>query len=181
MRFQSVVALGLFSSVMATPIPAEQTKFDLPTVQSTFNDIQAGIDKMVAGTKAFDGSNKEAIAGLLADSGVVLAAISSGADKVKASPAMTITDAVSILGPVSTLSSKVDEIVQALAAQKDKFVSLSINGVVLDELKKQRAAAEILVKNILANLPLPSLLGIVAGPIAKQVTDKLDAGIKNFS
>jgi uncharacterized membrane protein YeaQ/YmgE (transglycosylase-associated protein family) len=177
MRF-SVVALGLIGAVAAAPL--EQTKFDLPAVQNTFNDIQAGIDKMVADVKAFTG-DKAAINPIVADSEAILTIIREGADKVAKSPAMGLMDAISVLGPVSTLSAKVDEIVMALAEKKEKITGAGAAGLVADNLRKQKNEADGLVKSILANLPMPGLLGIVAGPIAKQITDKLDAGAKAWS
>ena len=41
-------------------------------------------------------------------------------------------------------------------------------------------AADKLAKAITGNLPLPSLIGPIAAPIAKQFTDKLEGGLKAF-
>ncbi len=58
---------------------------------------------------------------------------------------------------------------------------LSIGSVVLDQLKAQHVSAEALSEAVLVNPPLPSLLGVIGGPVANQITDKLDNGIKQCS
>jgi Hydrophobic surface binding protein A len=177
MRFQAAVALGLFTAAFAAPI--ENTKFDLPAITSTFNNIQGGIDKMVGDVKNYKGT--ESMPAMLASSQGILDALKEGTAAIAKSPALGLMDAIGILGPVGTLSSKVDEIILALAEKKEILKGLGVSSVVKDELVKQKAGADDLVKAITNNLPMPALLGIVAGPIAKQITDKLEGGIKQWS
>jgi hypothetical protein len=176
MRFQSVLALGLFSSVMAVPI--DNAKMDLPSVQATFEAIQNGIDKLITDVRAYTGGPHTAF---VADADAILSAIKAGTEKVAKSPAMGITDAIAILAPVGVLSSKIEEVVGVLATQKEVLNKGGAGPLILDSLKKQKSSADGLVAAILNNLPLPQVLGIIAGPIAKTVTDKLEVGIKQWS
>jgi Hydrophobic surface binding protein A len=177
MRFQSVVALGFFSSALAAPLQA--ATLDLPTITQTFQDIQTGIDKLIADVKGFAGPASAGV--IAADSAAIQGVVVDGTSKVQKSPALGLMDAISVLGPVSTLSSKVDEVIIALAEKKDAMRAAGTGPLVRDELTKLKAKADDLVKVILASLPIPALLGIVAGPIAKQITDKLEAGVKQWS
>lgn len=183
MQFKSLFTLGLASVAVAAPAMTAaqkaQSAQDLATVQAVFNDVQAGIDVMVQAVKTYTGE-PAALASIQSGSDNLMKIINDGAKKVAASTAMGLADAIGVLGPVSTLGSKVDEIVLALAEKKETFTKLSLQQVVIDDLKAQKGAADELVKAILANLPMPGLLGIIAGPIAKGITDKIDNGIKQW-
>jgi len=168
-------------AVAAPTVAGTMAPLDLVSVTDTFNAIQAGIDKMVANVKAYTGGSAAQVAAIQSDSDNVLKIIRDGTDKVAKSPAMGIADAIGILGPVGTLSSKVDEIINALASKKEVLTKNNLASVVLKDLQDQKNAAEKLVTAILNNLPLPSLLGAIAAPIAKQITDKLDAGAKSWA
>ena len=181
MQLKTLFSLGFASMAVAAPIvEGSMNKFDLPAVTDTFNAIQSGIDKMVVDVKAFNGDPQQLVA-IQTDSDAILKTIADGTDKVAKSAAMGIMDAIGVLGPVGTLSSKVDEIINALAEKKELLTKNNLQSMVVKDLNDQKTAADALVKAILANLPLPSLLGGIAGPIAKQITDKLDAGVKTWS
>jgi len=178
----STVAL-LATAVVAKPIDTTTldvlAPLDLPTVQTVFTAVQEKIDKMVAQVKEFTGDTKQ-MEPILAASSDILAALNDGAGKISSSPAMGIADALGILGPVGTMASKVDEIVSALTVKKETFDKASVTAVVIQQLQDQRLAADKLAKAIVANLPLPGLIGPIAAPIAKQFTDKLEGGLKAF-
>jgi len=178
MRLHSALAFGLFSSALATPI--NSAKMDLPSVQATFDNIQQGIDKMISHVKIFKGE-KDVLDAIIADSNGILAAIAEGTEKVAKSPAMGITDALNILAPVQILASKVEEVVLVLASKKETIGKAQADAAILGELQKQKTGADGLVKVILANLPMPGLIGPIAGPIAKSITDKLENGIRLWS
>jgi hypothetical protein len=181
MQLKTLISLTFASMAVAVPVVASNMgKFDLPAVTETFNNIQNGIDKMAQDVRAYKGDPQQ-LAVIQSDSDALAQIIDQGTAKIKASPAMGLMDAINILGPVGTLSSKVDDIITALASNKDTFAKMNVNSVVIQDLKQQKAAADKLVTAILANLPIPGLLGIIAGPIAKQITDKLDGGIKQWS
>jgi Hydrophobic surface binding protein A len=181
MQIKTILTLGFASMALAAPaIEMHNAKFDLQSVTDTFNAIQSGIDKMVNDVKAYTGDPQQ-LKAIQDDSDAILKTINDGAAKVAASPAMGLMDAIGVLGPVGTLSSKVDEIIMALATKKETFTKMNLASLVTKDLSDQKNAADALVKAILANLPIPGLLGIIAGPIAKQITDKLDAGVKAWS
>jgi hypothetical protein len=184
MLFKTVSVVAFMVGVaVASPLDAAARNtlipFDLAAVTAAFTNIQANIDKMIELTKAFDGDT-EKMEGMMTASSDILAAINDGTAKIAASPTMGIADALGVLGPAGTMATKVDDIVAALLAKKDVFDKSSITPVVIQQLQDQRQASDKLAKAITANLPMPALLGVIAGPIAKQFTDKLEAGIKAF-
>jgi hypothetical protein len=153
---------------------------DLPTIQGVFEKIQAGIDNLVKVVNAFTETDIAASVPILDASKALLVTIADGGPAISKSPALGLLDAISVLGPVSTLSNKVDEIITALDTKKAAFEKAGLKVVVADELTKYRLAADVLVKAIIAGLPLPSLTGLIANPIAAQITDKLNKGITDF-
>jgi len=181
-RLFLLASVGTFA--LAAPVQEKPeialARRDLPTIQKVFDGISNTIDKMVAVVEKFDGAPDQIVAVQTA-SDEILKIMAEGTAQISASPAMGIMDAISILGPTSSLSVKVESVVQALANKKAVFDKLSISSVVLDQLKAQRVSAEALSKVIIANLPMPSILGLIGGPVAKQITDKLDLGIKQWS
>jgi hypothetical protein len=187
MQFKNIITLGFASLAVAAPalnaanVPLRTYSVqDLQSVTDTFNAIQAGIDKMTDSVKAYTGDPAQ-LAAIQGGSDDLAKIIDAGTAKVAASPAMGLMDAINVLGPVGTLSSKVDDIIIALATKKETFTKMNLGEVVINDLKTQKTAADGLIKAILANLPMPGLLSIIAGPIAKQITDKLENGIKQWS
>jgi Hydrophobic surface binding protein A len=178
----STVAFMVLAAV-ATPLEAVAyntlVAFDLPTVQASFNQIQASIDKMITKIKDFDGET-EKMEPMLSAATEILNGIKEGTSKIASSPTMGIMDALGMLTPVGTMASKVDEVVAALTAKKEVFDKLAITAVVVEQLQDQLKASDQMSKAIAANLPMPALLGPIAGPIGKLITDKLEAGIRAF-
>jgi hypothetical protein len=180
MQLKTLLTLGFASMTVAAPIVAGTLNtFDLPAITDTFNAIQGGIDKMVTDVKAFTGDPQQLVA-IQEDNDAILKIINDGTDKVSKSTAMGIMDALGILGPTGTLASKVDEVIAALADKKKLLSDLNLQSIVVKDLTDQRSASDNLIKAIVANLPMPSVLGMIANPIAKQITDKLDAGVKTW-
>jgi Hydrophobic surface binding protein A len=184
MYFKIVSTIALVASVaVASPIEVtvldSLTTFDLPAVQAVFNSVSASIDKMISQVKEFDGDTAK-MEPILAASTEIMNGLKEGTQKIASSPAMGIADALGILTPVGAMASKVDEIVTALSAKKDVFEKANIVSVVVQQLQDQRQAADKLAKAITNNLPLPTIIGPLAAPIAKQFTDKLESGIKAF-
>jgi hypothetical protein len=184
MLFQSFLGLGLLAMAsIAAPSGAEQAGFlapmDMPTVQSTFDKITAGINKMVASVNAFDGDAAK-LDPILADAAAIAKDVSDGARTIKGSPAMGIADVLGILGPTMSMQQKVQEIVNALNAKKAEIEKAGAVPRVVEELTKQRLAADELSASILGNLPFSSFLAPIAGPIAAGITAALDQGIVGF-
>jgi len=181
MQIKAIISFSLASMVFAAPaVVYHNVNFDLVSITDTFTAIQGGIDKMVAAVKSYTGDPAQLVP-IQNTSDDILKIIQDGTAKVASSPAMGLMDAINVLGPTGTLSSKVDEIIMALAEKKALFTENNLGDVVLKDLNDQKTASEALVKAILNNLPMPGLLGVVAGPIAKQITDKLENGIKAWT
>src|ERR1700761_9605655 len=106
MRFQSVLYLGLAASAVSAA-PSVLAPADMPTIQSSFDKIIVGIDKMVGLVNAFDG-DKSKVPIFLAASSAIEKEVSDGAAAIKKSPAMAFADVLNILGPTTLMQTKVD-------------------------------------------------------------------------
>jgi hypothetical protein len=188
MQFKNILlTLSVVTAAIAAPafntvnVPLRTYSVqDLQSVTDTFTAIQGAIDKMVEAVKGYNG-DPAALAAIQTGSDDIKKIMDEGAVKIAASPAMGLMDAINILGPTGTLSSKVDDIVIALASKKEDFIKANLGDIVINDLKGQKDSSDQLVKAILANLPMPGLLGVIAGPIAGQITTKLDNAIKAWS
>jgi len=142
MQLKTFIVIGLASLATAAPaVNAPARTFDLLAVTDTFGLIQTQIDKMVNDVKAYTG-DPSGLAAIQEDSDTLAKIIGEGTAKVKASPAMGLMDAINVLGPVGVLSSKVDEIIFALAFKRTEFEKMNLNSVVLGDLQQQKTAAD---------------------------------------
>jgi len=184
MLFHSLLYIGLTATaVSAVPLGASNSKAltqrDLPTVQAAFDKVGAAIDKLVEAVNGYDGDpNKLAV--LLESSEAISKMNSEGAEVVKTSPAMGIMDALAIISPTMVIQDKVNKVMKAFRDKKDALEKAGVKDVVVEQMIKQRHAADDLAGAILGNLPLPSLIGPIAGPIAATITDALNAGITEW-
>jgi len=178
MQFKNILVLASLGSFVAAA-PLQVVQRDLPTVQKVFDNIGAQIDKMAAIVNDFKGEPDQLVA-VQGASEEILKIMDEGTKEITGSATMGLMDAINVIGPTGVLGAKVDGVITALGGKKAEFDKLNVASVVLDQLKAQRASAELLSTAILANLPMPSVLGVIAGPIAKQITDKLDGGIKQW-
>jgi len=144
MQFKNTLILGFVAVAIAAPVfnaanvPLRNySTQDLISVTDTFTAIQNGIDKMVDAVKAYNG-DPAALASIQQFSDDLKKVIDDGTAKVAASPAMGLMDAISVLGPTGTLSSKVDDIVIALATKKEEFTKANLAEVVINDLKSQK-------------------------------------------
>jgi hypothetical protein len=178
MHLKTLALLGFAASALAAPL--EATAQDLPTIQSVFGSIKEQIEKMVTNVNAFDGTGAK-VSSIADDSKVIEGIIAQGAAKISKSKAMGLMDTISLLGDVGSMASSVESITGALSAKRADIDKASGGATVLNNLKSQRAAAKQLTDAIKKNLPMASLLGAFADPIAKQVTDVLDKAITEWS
>jgi hypothetical protein len=180
---KATLFLGLLATMAAAaPVEASAAALgavDLPTITNVLDKIQAGINTMVIKVNAFDGSAQQA-APLVADSQALITEMANGAQTIVGSN-MGIMDAIKVLAPVQQLGSKVDEVVNALVQKKSEIEKAGLASAVVDQLVQQKLASNSMVNAIINGLPLPSVTSAIAQPIAKQVTDKLDMGITQFS
>jgi Hydrophobic surface binding protein A len=177
MHLKSLILVGFAASALAAPL--ESTTQDLPTIQSVFGSIKDQIEKMVTNVNGFDGSSAKVTA-IADDSKIIEDIIATGAAKISKSKAMGLMDVISLLGDVGGMASSVETITSALTGKRADIDKASGGATVLNNLKSQRAAAKKLTDAIKKNLPMASLLGGFAEPIAKQVTDVLDKAITEW-
>ncbi|KAF2665596.1 hypothetical protein BT63DRAFT_69495 [Microthyrium microscopicum] len=171
---QAAIAAPLQQHTTTLMVPA-----DMPTIQENVDKVLSGIDKIIGDIKAYSPEKKDLTA-LLADSAAILSALADGTTKIKASPALGVADVLSILTPVGSLDTKVADVASALKDKKADFEKGGQIKDVLDQLQKQYAATIPFSKAITGSLPLPSVLGIIADPIAKGITDKLAGAVTDF-
>jgi len=181
MHFKSIPLIALMATgALSTPINnVDSAVLDLPTVTEAFTTVSGYIDKMIALVNNFTGDTTQMEPMLTANTDI-LKALEDGTAKIKASPSMGISDALSILGPVGSMVGKVDEIITALTNKKAVFDETGTSPVVVQQLQDQRQASDRMAKAISGNLPLPSLLGPISSQISKQIIDKLEVGIKAY-
>jgi len=168
-------AVAAFAATLATADVLVAA--DLTTMQETFDHLFTGMDFLVAKVVNFNPDDKAAIEGIVSDANMIERAILDGTAKMKKSQTMTLPDLLNILGPVMVMENKVGEIVDTLSTRKADLKKAGAEKQVLDALVKEKIAADGLVTAILANLPMASVVGTVARPIAAMITDRLDKGI----
>jgi len=78
------------------------------------------------------------------------------------------------------MENMISELMETLKSKKPELEKAGAAPKILEELTKDKTAVDALVIVINQNLPLPQLLGIIATPIGKLVTQKLTDGIKEW-
>jgi len=184
MLFKHVFAATLATSTLAAAAPVESlytmAPFDMKPITDAFNAIKANIDKMVGSVSSFDG-DKGKLPAIVAASKEIQNAVTTNAAKINQAPALEIMDLLSIISESNNLGTKIDEIVNALARKKAEIQKAGASKTVLEELKGQKASADEMVKVILSKLPLAAIVGPIAQPIAQGITDKIQAGINDWT
>jgi hypothetical protein len=148
----------------------------MPAVTAAFDKVSKAIDIMIAAVQAFDGDEQK-LPPILESSLAISKMNSEGAVTVKASKAMGLTDAISLIPLTQALQEKVVKVNDALIAKKDILIKAGAKDIVLDQMMAQRKAADELTIAVLGNLPLPAFIGPIAAPIADTITQALNAGI----
>jgi hypothetical protein len=183
MRFDSLVGGIAASFALVLPLQAAvvapRAPNDMIAMQQIFDKIFTAVEKTTEHVRAFTGEPAQ-LQTFVADSAAIQAILNEGTARMKKSVGMGIPDILTILGPVGVMESEVAEVVDALKRKKAEIEKISASKTVIEELTKLRVAADNLISAIIGNLPLSSVVGIVAGPIAKQITNRLDGGIKAF-
>jgi hydrophobic surface binding protein A len=184
MLFKTITSVALlvapaFTSPVETAARGIYATQDFPTLTKAFDAIIGKIDTMKGLVDAFDGDEKK-MAPMVEAADSLSKELQAQTQNLKKSPAMGIADVLTILDPVGKMQGKVEEIVSALTSKKEVFDKSNTTPVVVQQLQQQRQDANALAKAITGNLPLASIIGPIAAPIAKQFTDRLEAGIKSF-
>jgi hypothetical protein len=177
MLFKFSLIAGLVSAAFAAEAET-QASLDLQAMAASFDKIFAGIDSIVQTVNNFkDASTTQE---MVLNFAAINQALTEGAAGIKKSKSMSIPELLNIFGPVGVMQDKVSGVVSILSSKKAMLEGAGAKATVVSELQKTKQAADGLVDAIKANLPLPSLTGIVAGPIAATITDVLAKGIKEW-
>lgn len=150
----------------------------LKDITDAMQEIGLAVDKMTNSINQWNGDAASAVA-ILDNSKAVMSLLKTDTQKISASDAIGLFDAIAILGPTNTLTAKVDDVVNALSAKKTQIQAASLGPVVLQELKDQKFAANDLATAIVGKLP--SLAQAIGGPMAQQIVTKLDKAVNIFS
>jgi hypothetical protein len=172
---------SLIASLVSVAFAAEAETMraaDLQSMAASFDHIFTGIDTILGNVQKFTAPS--GLPDIVTNFAAIDKAITEGAALIKKSKGMSIPDLLNILGPVFVMQDKVAEVVQTLSSKKAVFEGAGAKDTIVSELIKTKAAADGLVSAITGNLPLPSITGLVAGPIAATITDVLAKGIKEW-
>jgi Hydrophobic surface binding protein A len=184
MHFITIISVGLLAC-FTTAAPTSfllnvlnpRATSGLPDVQAAFNKIQDSIAKMVEDINKWDGQAPSS-APIFDSAKTLLATIKASTTSISGSSSIGLMDAVNILGPVNTLSNKVDDVVTALLTKKGAFDASKMTGQVSEQLVQDQAATKELIKAILGRLP--SMTIPIAQPIADGVSQKLDKAVTAY-
>jgi len=172
-RLAACVALAIPTSA-ATLRPQ-----DMQSLAEAFDHIFTGIENMVTSLEKFNG-DPAGVATIISNNAVLRDAVTTGTKTVKASAGMAIFDVIHIGGPLFVMENMISELMETLKSKKPELEKAGAAPKILEELTKDKTAVDALVIVINQNLPLPQLLGIIATPIGKLVTQKLTDGIKEW-
>ncbi|KAF2664917.1 hypothetical protein BT63DRAFT_79601 [Microthyrium microscopicum] len=172
------VIIGLLGSVALTNAAA-LAPMDMTTMQVVFDHIFTGLDKLTEDTRSYTGG-ADGVKKIVSDANAVQATVMDGINKVKASKGMYIVDIATILGPVGVMESQVHEAVDIIKSKKKELQAANADKDILGLLTQLRSSAGGLVDVILAGLPLSSIVGLVARPIANTILTRIDEGIKEW-
>jgi hypothetical protein len=179
LSIRSIIRLAACAALALPVNAATLNTRDMQAMQEAFDHIFTGIDNMVISLNSFNGG-PSGVAKIVADSSALRNAISLGTTKVKASPGMAIVDMIHIGGPLFVMESKISELIESLRSRKAELDKAGAGGTILGELQKDKTAVDALTNAVNKNLPLQGFIGIIANPIGKIITNKLDVGIKEW-
>jgi hypothetical protein len=180
MQFLTLLLLAttsLASPLYTRDLATSQGLQDGPTVVGALDGIGAAIEKCTSSITSWNGE-LTGVEEILKTSTAILAAMNKAVTSISSMPVLGIFEAASVIGPTNTLSAKVDAVTAALISKKAAFEKLGVLAAVTDTLKDQKRSADTLQKAIMDKMP--ALATPIAGPMAKQFGDKLDAALKQL-
>jgi len=184
MQFTSLIILGLFGSVFASPIEgvvdAVGAAQDLVTITSSFTAIEGALtdlDITIKGLAA--GADKSATAAVVAKSKAVEDALKDGTTKVGATTPISLTEALQVQSASTKLTTLTTQVINDLISKKDIITKAGESKTTLDSLNAQKTASDAFVKAISGKVP--SAVQSVAQAASKSVGDAIAKGITAFS
>ncbi|KAL2825072.1 hydrophobic surface binding protein A-domain-containing protein [Aspergillus cavernicola] len=172
----SILTLTLAYSAFAEPIPNQ--KRSLADYQNVFNGISAQVGVVsgnvasyvagtIAGTVVQDSSND------------LVDIINTGATNVAGFAALGTLDALSLVGPIQTLTADVSDLIDAVIGAEPNFDADGLSADVLASLQGQRAGAEALRDAITPKVP--AAVQEIAADLAEGIVTEIDRGIVAYS
>ncbi|KAF7128652.1 hypothetical protein CNMCM5793_003503 [Aspergillus hiratsukae] len=171
MRFSaltSVLALGAFTGVLATPTKVSRepslVERDIATITGVINDISAKVDALDADIKAYNGGPTDTIEGASED---LVSTINAGTSTVAAQPALSTPDALNLVNPILALTNKVKTTINDLISKKSPIVAAGSGPTTYNQLLAQYTASQNFATALSSKVPE----GL------KSTADQLSAGI----
>lgn len=169
----SFLTMALSASVLATPTGLAER--DLQSIKGVLTGISGKVATLHTAIKSYQGGNSQSVESA---SDTLVAAINSGAAKVKSSDDLNSMDALGLQEPVSDLKDDVKSTITDLNSKKQQIVAAGKGSVTLTDLKQQKTAALKLADAIVAKVP--DNLQEIAQNLASGISDAIQKGIDDF-
>ena len=164
-----VLALG------ATAGPTRVVR-NLASIESAISAIQSAVVALDTTEKAYTGGNPSA---LQIASNAVVTATNAGTATANASGDLSDLDALSLVSPIQTLTTDVQDAVNDLIAKKSAIVAAGAETQILANLIQQNSSATALANAITAKIP--AVLQNTAASLSAGITNAIEQGITAFS
>jgi hypothetical protein len=174
MKFLTLLVLATTS--LASPLHSKAPPKD--TIGNSLDSIGNAVEKCAS---VITGWNGELVGAeeIIKASNAILEEMKKATTSVSNLKTLNLLEAMAVIGPTNTLSGRVDAVTAALLAKKEAFQKIGVLSAVTETLKEQKTAADELQKAVMSKMP--ALASGIAGPMAKQFGDKLDAAIQQMT
>ena len=172
MKFSSLLAFGLSTSVLASPAIVER---DVSTYKKVISNISNKVDALGSAINSYNGGNTAPVQDA---SDAVVSAINMGVTTVKGAKPLDTSGALALVTPVQDLTKKVNKVVGNLDGKKNLVEQAGACQQVLKDLKQQKAAAMELATAISAKVP-PSLKS-TAKSLSAGISQAIQKGIDTY-
>ncbi|KAJ0414852.1 hydrophobic surface binding protein A-domain-containing protein [Aspergillus carlsbadensis] len=173
MKFAGLLSIALASTALAEPI-----KRALADYQNVFNAISAQVavvDGVVADYVAGDATADD----VQDASDVLETTINDGAAAIPDFDPLNNLDALSLVGPIQTLTADVADLIDDLIAAESIFIAANRQGDVLASLNAQKAGTEAVRDAITPKVP--AALQDIAETLSQGIVDEIDRGIEAYT
>lgn len=174
--------LSFFVGIAVAAPSTHYAKRDLAAFQSAFGAVSDATNAFDTAVKAVstpaDVNNN--LADLTAKSNAIVSTLTSGTTTVNAQPALSLTDAVSLLSLSSTLATAVNTTIDDLIAKKPLVDAATPpqTSFVLTQLQSVKTAAQTFIAAVVAKVP--DSVKSIANTQAQSVITALNRGITAY-
>ncbi|TID19349.1 cell wall protein [Venturia nashicola] len=184
MQFKQIIALALAGTAIASPIQAVVDAVgaapDLAVITGAFTAVEGALNALDTSIKALaTGAGDAATKEVVSKSNAVKTALDDGATKIGAAGSVSITEALTVQGASTKLTSLTGTVITDLIGKKDIIVAAKQQKTTLESLNAQKASAEAFVKAITGKVPAG--VQSIAAAASKSVGDSISKGITAFS